>query len=57
MTAGISHHSILSLMRRGRILLMGTRTARGFGAGALSIVIALDLAETGYSPSAPMSSP
>jgi len=28
---------------------MGTRTARGFGAGALSIVIALDLAGAGYS--------
>ena len=34
---------------RDRILLMGTRTARGFGAGALSIVIALDLAASGYS--------
>ncbi len=32
-----------------RILLMGTRTARGFGAGALSIVIALDLSGAGYS--------
>lgn len=28
---------------------MGTRTGRGFGAGALSIVIALDLAGAGYS--------
>ncbi|MHB8351627.1 MAG: MFS transporter [Thermoplasmata archaeon] len=28
---------------------MGTRTARGFGAGALSIVIALDLTAVGYS--------
>ncbi len=36
-------------MRRDRLLLMGTRTARGFGAGALSIVIALDLAGVGYS--------
>ncbi|MGA8542704.1 MAG: MFS transporter [Thermoplasmata archaeon] len=36
-------------MRRDRRLLMGTRTARGFGAGALSIVIALDLAGVGYS--------
>jgi MFS family permease len=30
-------------------ILMGTRTARGFGAGALSIVIALDLTRVGYS--------
>ncbi|HLH28982.1 MAG TPA: MFS transporter, partial [Acidimicrobiales bacterium] len=29
---------------------MVTRTLRGFGAGALSIVIALDLAEVGYPP-------
>jgi len=35
--------------RRDRLLLMGARTARGFGAGALSIVIALDLAGVGYS--------
>ncbi|MCI4365281.1 MAG: MFS transporter [Thermoplasmata archaeon] len=35
--------------RRDRTLLMGARTARGFGAGALSIVIALDLSESGYS--------
>jgi len=35
--------------RVDRILLMGTRTARGFGAGALSIVIALDLSGAGYS--------
>ena len=35
--------------RRDRFLLIGTRTARGFGAGALSIVIALDLARVGYS--------
>ena len=34
--------------RRDRALLMGARTARGFGAGALSIVIALDLAGVGY---------
>jgi MFS family permease len=34
--------------RHDRTLLMGTRTARGFGAGALSIVIALDLAASGY---------
>jgi MFS family permease len=34
---------------RDRLLLLGTRTARGFGAGALSIVIALDLAGLGYS--------
>ncbi|MCI4353682.1 MAG: MFS transporter [Thermoplasmata archaeon] len=36
-------------MQRDQVLLMGARTARGFGAGALSIVIALDLAGTGYS--------
>jgi MFS family permease len=36
--------------RHDRTLLMCTRTARGFGAGALSIVIALDLAASGYSP-------
>lgn len=35
-------------IRRNRRILMGTRTARGFGAGALSIVIALDLAGAGY---------
>ncbi len=29
---------------------MGTRTVRGFGAGALSIVIAVDLAASGYAP-------
>ncbi|MGA8663955.1 MAG: MFS transporter [Thermoplasmata archaeon] len=34
--------------RRDRLLLMSTRTARGFGAGALSIVIALDLSGAGY---------
>lgn len=39
----------LSNVRRDRLLLMGTRTARGFGAGALSIVIALDLEGAGYS--------
>jgi MFS family permease len=37
--------------RRGdRRLLIGARTVRGFGAGALSIVLALDLAGVGYSP-------
>lgn len=35
--------------RRDQRLLMGTRTARGFGAGALSIVIALYLTGAGYS--------
>ena len=35
--------------RRDRHLLMGARTARGFGAGALSIVIAVDLTGAGYS--------
>ena len=34
---------------RDRMLLMGARFARGFGAGALSIVIALDLSGAGYS--------
>lgn len=38
-----------SSARPDRFLLMGARTARGFGAGALSIVIALDLAGAGYS--------
>lgn len=44
-----SSDSTASLVRRDRLLLMVTRTARGFGAGALSIVIALDLAGVGYS--------
>ncbi len=35
-------------VRRDRLLLMSTRTARGFGAGALSIVIAIDLSGAGY---------
>ncbi len=34
---------------RDQLVLMGARTARGFGAGALSIVIALDLVGAGYS--------
>ncbi len=34
---------------RDRLLLMAARTGRGFGAGALSIVIALDLSAVGYS--------
>ena len=34
---------------RDRALLIATRTARGFGSGALSIVLALDLAASGYS--------
>jgi hypothetical protein len=49
MAAGVSPGSSAPLVRRDRLLLMGTRTARGFGAGALSIVIALDLAGVGYS--------
>ncbi len=32
-----------------RILLFGARAARGFGAGALSILLALDLSRVGYS--------
>jgi MFS family permease len=36
--------------RRDRLVLASTRTARGFGAGALSIVLALQLASAGYSP-------
>ncbi len=47
MTTVVSPSSNAHSARRDRILLMGTRTARGFGAGALSIVIALDLAEGG----------
>jgi hypothetical protein len=49
MTADVLSGSVAPQVRRDRILLMGTRTARGFGAGALSIVIALDLARVGYS--------
>jgi MFS family permease len=49
MTGDISPDSSTAFVRRDRLLLMGTRTARGFGAGALSIVIALDLAGAGYS--------
>ena len=48
MTTVVSPSSNAHSARRDRILLMGTRTARGFGAGALSIVIALDLARVGY---------
>jgi len=36
--------------RRDRVLVWVTRTTRGFGAGALSIVLALDLARSGYTP-------
>ncbi|MGA8710969.1 MAG: MFS transporter [Thermoplasmata archaeon] len=49
MTTGAPPDASTSWVRRDRLLLMGTRTARGFGAGALSIVIALDLAGVGYS--------
>jgi len=49
MTADVSSGSPAPPVRRDRILLMGARTARGFGAGALSIVIAIDLARVGYS--------
>lgn len=49
MTARISSIPSAKIARRDRILLMGTRSARGFGAGALSIVIALDLSRVGYS--------
>jgi hypothetical protein len=42
---GLENRSI----HRDQLILMGARTARGFGAGALSIVIALDLAGAGYS--------
>ncbi|MGP8110330.1 MAG: MFS transporter [Thermoplasmata archaeon] len=49
MTPEMSSPSSAPLARRDRLLLMGTRTARGFGAGALSIVIALDLTGVGYS--------
>jgi MFS family permease len=47
MTGG-SPSATAASARHDRILLMGARTARGFGAGALSIVIALDLAGVGY---------
>jgi MFS family permease len=36
-------------IRRDGLLLFAARTVRGFGAGALSIVIALDLVAAGYS--------
>jgi len=49
MTTGVSPDPSTPGVRRDRFLLMGARTARGFGAGALSIVIALDLAGVGYS--------
>ena len=49
MTTEALPSSSASPWRRDRALLMGTRAARGFGAGALSIVIALDLAHVGYS--------
>lgn len=49
MTGNSSLGSRAPAVRRDRLLLMGTRAARGFGAGALSIVIALDLAGVGYS--------
>jgi len=49
MTTTVSLDPRARRSRRDRTLLMGTRTARGFGAGALSIVIALDLAAVGYS--------
>jgi MFS family permease len=35
--------------RRDRLILGSTRAVRGFGAGALSIVLALELANAGYS--------
>lgn len=38
-----------TLSRRDGLLLMGARAVRGFGAGALSIVVALDLVDAGYS--------
>ncbi|MGD0587170.1 MAG: MFS transporter [Thermoplasmata archaeon] len=49
MTTGASPDPSTPWVRRDRLLLMGARTARGFGAGALSIIIALDLAGVGYS--------
>jgi hypothetical protein len=49
MTGGASLGSPPASVPRDRLVLMAARTARGFGAGALSIVIALDLAGVGYS--------
>jgi MFS family permease len=49
MTIDSPSRPIATGARRDRALLMGARTARGFGAGALSIVIALDLGSAGYS--------
>ncbi|MGA8535931.1 MAG: MFS transporter, partial [Thermoplasmata archaeon] len=49
MTTRVATSSSASSAQRDRILLMGARSARGFGAGALSIVIALDLTGVGYS--------
>jgi MFS family permease len=48
MTEEVPPGTIAAFLRRDRLLLMGARTARGFSAGALSIVIALDLARVGY---------
>lgn len=36
------------LLRRDPLLLLGARAVRGFGAGALSIVLAIELAAVGY---------
>ncbi len=37
-------------MSRDGLTLLVTRSVRGFGAGALSIVLAIDLAQAGYAP-------
>ncbi|MCI4369027.1 MAG: MFS transporter [Thermoplasmata archaeon] len=49
MTEAPSPPTTTSSARRDRLLLMTARAGRGFGAGALSIVIALDLTGAGYS--------
>jgi MFS family permease len=48
-TSKVAPFANRSNSRPDATLLMGARAARGFGAGALSIVIALDLAQVGYS--------
>lgn len=49
MVLGASDENRRDFSHPDRVILTAARTARGFGAGALSIVIALDLANAGYS--------
>ena len=49
-SAGPDAARIVESAPRNRALLAATRGLRGFGAGALSIVLAIDLANAGYSP-------